>query len=692
MAERPRNGTVLVLDGNSGPALEIVRSLGRAGWRVIAAAGSRSGSSCFTARAVELPESFEPAALADAVADVLAEEPVDLLAPCSDASAQVLWEHHERFGRVSVLGGDRRSFELAVDKAATLRAAESAAFPVPRWCAPEDVGEARRFASAIELPLVVKPRRSFVARAGRLIQRRHRFVRALDELEDVRRDLAEPDGRLPVLQEYVRGRSLAVTAVVRDRRVLVLVARETLSFEPLAGGTSVWKRTIAPDEPGVAEAGRLLSDVGFEGLAEVEYQVGADGLPRLMEIGARSHGWLGLAIAANVDVPLLAAAAVLGDEVPPTTAYRVGVEMRWPGGELSRLRAALGPRAQLPPDVSRLNVIARAWPPWRPGMRYDGVDRSDLVPLLPTFVRLRLDDGRRARRRGGLRPAPSLAYPLKAGMTRTRSVAWLARSRRVSGVQPGLRLLFYHRISDDRDELAVLPKRFREQMALLAGEGYRVIDVVEAVDLLRAQALVQPTIGLSFDDAFRDVAEEALPVLEELGFRATVFVPTGIVDGKASFEWYSEQPPVLGWDEICELERAGTLRFEAHSVTHANLLTLTDERAEAEIAGSKVELEDRLGRPVEAFCYPAGLFGARERRLALEAGFRMAVSCEPGLNRPDTDSFLLHRQQVDARDRLLEFRAKLNGGLDSPLPGRTLYRKLRYGAGTGNPWTASSRA
>ena len=45
-----------------------------------------------------------------------------------------------------------------------------------------------------------------------------------------------------------------------------------------------------------------------------------------MEIGARVHGWLGLAVAAGVDLPLRAAEAILGDELPPTT-YRVGVEM-----------------------------------------------------------------------------------------------------------------------------------------------------------------------------------------------------------------------------------------------------------------------------------------------------------------------------------------------------------------------------
>ena len=91
---------------------------------------------------------------------------------------------------------------------------------------------------------------------------------------------------------------------------------------------------------------------------------------------------------------------------------------------------------------------------------------------------------------------------------------------------------------------------------------------------------------------------------------------------------------------------------------------------------------------MDAFCYPAGLFGARERALVDEAGFRTAVSCEPGVNTRATDPLALHRIQVDARDSLLDFRAKLLGGHDAPLPVRAAWRRRRYGVGS--PRAASS--
>jgi peptidoglycan/xylan/chitin deacetylase (PgdA/CDA1 family) len=283
--------------------------------------------------------------------------------------------------------------------------------------------------------------------------------------------------------------------------------------------------------------------------------------------------------------------------------------------------------------------------------------------------------------RGGIPGVgPTLPPPVKAAATRTRSAWWLLRSRGRPD-RAGLRILFYHRISDDDDPLAVSPSRFREQMELLAAEGYEAVGLATAVDLLERGLSPPRVVAINFDDGYRDVAESALPVLERLGFQATVFLPTGVIDRTASFPWYERQPPLLDWDEVVELDRAGTFRFEAHTVTHPNLLLLDDASSRYEIAQSKLDLETRLGRPVEAFCYPAGLFGERERRFVAESGFRAAVSCEPGVNLPGQDLLTLRRRQIDPADRRLDFRAKVGGGHDTPLPLRGLYRRVRYGEG-----------
>jgi predicted ATP-grasp superfamily ATP-dependent carboligase len=379
---------VLILDGASGAALAVMRSLGRAGWRIRVEAGTRSARSRFAAGVVAIPDCVSaPDAFTDAVAAALASEPTSVVVPCSDASVQVLWENEHRLAGAAIMGGDRASALLAIDKCRTLAAADRLGFPTPAWHAPADEAEARSALQEIGFPCVVKARHSFTRSGGSLLQRRHSFVRSAAELPEALAIGTDEDGALPVLQAFVPGRSISVSAVLLRGRVVASVARETLSFHPVAGGTSVWKRTIAPDDVGVAEALALLRGLGYEGLAEVEYQIDAAGSPRLMEIGPRAHGWLALACAAGVDLPLIAAKILIGETVSGPAPYPVGMEMRWPMGELARIRDALGGRADFPPGTSRAQVLALSWPPWRPGMRYDNLDFSDSGPWLPQALR-----------------------------------------------------------------------------------------------------------------------------------------------------------------------------------------------------------------------------------------------------------------------------------------------------------------
>lgn len=279
-----------------------------------------------------------------------------------------------------------------------------------------------------------------------------------------------------------------------------------------------------------------------------------------------------------------------------------------------------------------------------------------------------------------LKLGPQWLYPAKALVTHARSAVFLY-GRPAHRHPGGVRILFYHRVADERDELAVAPRAFAAQMDELARRGVRGVAVGDLVSLLAEGAeLPVDVVGISFDDGYADVAEHAVPVLERHGFGATVFIATEVTRGRAPLTWYREQPRLIGWDELPDLDRSTPLRFEAHTRTHPNLLGLHDVEAAREIGESRQELATQLGRPVEGFCYPAGLFGARERDLVAAAGYSWATSCEPGVNDVSTDRYALRRIQIDARDASFDFRAKLLGGHDRPLPVRALYRRLRYRA------------
>jgi peptidoglycan/xylan/chitin deacetylase (PgdA/CDA1 family) len=92
----------------------------------------------------------------------------------------------------------------------------------------------------------------------------------------------------------------------------------------------------------------------------------------------------------------------------------------------------------------------------------------------------------------------------------------------------------------------------------------------------------------------------------------------------------------MSWDELAALD-SGLVEIGAHSRTHPILSHCDPERVTGEIAGSKAEIEERLGREVRSFCYPNGTWSdvnVHCFRAVREAGYESAVmSCGPLIRR-----------------------------------------------------------
>jgi peptidoglycan/xylan/chitin deacetylase (PgdA/CDA1 family) len=269
-------------------------------------------------------------------------------------------------------------------------------------------------------------------------------------------------------------------------------------------------------------------------------------------------------------------------------------------------------------------------------------------------------------------PTPLARRSRAAGLAKAALVRGqvLAGTFRGGATRPGLRILYYHRVSGDRDPLAVTPEAFKRQMHALAESGQRVIDLYEIDDLALAPG--EAAVALTFDDGYRDVLEHGFPVLRELGFPSTTFVVPGAIAGETAFDWYAPgpMPPIAGWDELRAEERAGLVRFEPHTLTHPVLTGLSREDARREILQSKLAVEHELGRPARLFCYPGGYYSPREVELVRECGLRAAVTCEFGANEAPFAHNELRRTIVERSDPLWLFRARLAGATDTPPPGR----------------------
>lgn len=223
-----------------------------------------------------------------------------------------------------------------------------------------------------------------------------------------------------------------------------------------------------------------------------------------------------------------------------------------------------------------------------------------------------------------------------------------------------MRILMYHSIGEENCRLSVSLESFRRQMAWLRRSGRRVLTLREAIE--------QPDRGprplvLTFDDGYADFYTRALPVLQEYGLAATVFVATGYVGQVAGWENAGPATPLLTWPQLRELAAAG-FEFGAHSVTHLDVRKADDETVCAELAQSKAVLEEELGQEVVSFAYPFGYFRTGLPGLLAQAGYRCAVLAGGYRdNSLSSDPFALSRIPVWAEDSLLTFRLKARGWL-----------------------------
>lgn len=271
-------------------------------------------------------------------------------------------------------------------------------------------------------------------------------------------------------------------------------------------------------------------------------------------------------------------------------------------------------------------------------------------------------------------PKPKPAYVKLGQQGLWRTQAWVAGRRQTGPLwESGVRIFCYHRIALDRGDLAVAPADFRRQMALLRSFDAKVVPLTTAAQLL-AEGREGRFVCLTFDDAYRDFEDEALPVLREEGFPATLFVTTGFASGTVRMSWVRRPPPLLGWQDLKRLAADELVELGAHTRTHPALPELADEEAQSEIEAPRREIEERTGATVTAFAYPAGLYSLRDRELVSAGRYALAVTTEPGVNVPGASPFLLRRTLVEGRDGVSLFEAKLLGRLDTPWELRRLLR------------------
>ncbi|MCX7835206.1 MAG: polysaccharide deacetylase family protein [bacterium] len=218
--------------------------------------------------------------------------------------------------------------------------------------------------------------------------------------------------------------------------------------------------------------------------------------------------------------------------------------------------------------------------------------------------------------------------------------------------------LTYHKV-DTRWEIGitnVFPKQFLRQMSLLNNLQFSVDTISNTLQNTESKY----KLALSFDDGYQSIFQNAFPILNKFGFRATVFLIASYI-GK----WNSWEAQ-LGWRKFFHLNKEQIQiliqcgwEIGSHSEHHYSFESLTDHQVQNELISSKHKLEEMFNVKIDGFAFPFGRYQTKHILMAIQSGYRIVCVNSLRENLPnELKPFVLVRRPIYLWDTLRTFRKK----------------------------------
>ncbi len=189
----------------------------------------------------------------------------------------------------------------------------------------------------------------------------------------------------------------------------------------------------------------------------------------------------------------------------------------------------------------------------------------------------------------------------------------------------------YHRFEKTvrRPDTEMTPEMFEGQMQALKDKNISVIGMQDFLAWKRGEKNIPPRAAvITFDDGWKTQYEVGWPIMKKFGYPFTLFIYTEGVKGMK----YGGGA-AMSWEMLAEMRDAG-VDIQAHSATHQDLRKPYDKVQkkklnpeeyqawlQAEIAGSKQLLEQKLGIRVNSFAVPFGYINDEVRDTIMKAGY-----------------------------------------------------------------------
>jgi peptidoglycan/xylan/chitin deacetylase (PgdA/CDA1 family) len=234
----------------------------------------------------------------------------------------------------------------------------------------------------------------------------------------------------------------------------------------------------------------------------------------------------------------------------------------------------------------------------------------------------------------------------------------------------GLRILMYHKVSEVQvDGLTISVENLKKQFEFIQRKGYQTLsfnDLSEAIKI--GKPLPKRPLILTFDDAYRNFLELAVPLLRTYELKATVFIPVGYM-GKAN-SWDNSSDSILSATEIGELTNTGSIEFGIHSFLHRSYTELDPAGIEKDLDLCFQTLGYHNIPFVRVLAYPYGSYPkkdpylkARMKEIFRTSRLQFALRIGNRVNRwPLKDPYEVKRIDIKGTDSFSTFITKLKKG------------------------------
>lgn len=374
---------VLVTGCDQPTPLSVVRSLGRAGLKVLSA-GVHPQSLCFSSKYTAgkwvYPSHFKnKTAFIKNILEAVDRHRIGLVFPASESTLVVLDEFRDEIEKKTKLAAPSSdSIGWAIDKVKTHALAQKIGVPVPRTFTVDSIEGALKVAEEIGYPFIVKRRGNHLYKyLGTNLDLKVAYISSRDVLLGMLARISKEDD-FPIIQEYFGGIGICVSAVMDGEVPLCLFQYKRTRESPITGGVSALRESM-PLDPRLRDyTVHLLRAMRYKGVAMVEFKYNeAKDAFTLMEVNPRIQTSTALALHAGADIPYIVYNLFAHDKKMKVDSYRVGVKCQSLRLDLEAVEHYLrgmtereflaGERALLPSKGKVLFDFLKASGPWVKG-------------------------------------------------------------------------------------------------------------------------------------------------------------------------------------------------------------------------------------------------------------------------------------------------------------------------------------